>query len=187
MRCRAAKSRIAAYLYGDLPAKEREAFEAHAAQCAKCRGELEMTRRALGLMPAEPAPPVPEAQREEMLRSVRRAIRTAAAAQERTRRWVWSWAAAALVAGALGVGVWYTQVKGPAPAPQIAQDLPGPGLPGPDDGSSLTGIEDPGGSGEGLPRVLAVADVEIEFVTYARAEPTVAPVPAGANDVRTTR
>jgi len=185
MRCRAAKRRIAAYLYGELSAKERAAFEEHAAQCAGCREELEMTRRALGLLPAEPAPPMSQGEREEMLRSVRRAIRTASVAQERTRRWAWSWAAAVLVAGALGAGLWYTQVRGPAPKPPIAQGLPP--TPGPEWPPAPAGVGDPGTPGEVLPPILAVADVEIEFVTYARAEPTVAPIPVGANDMRTMR
>jgi anti-sigma factor RsiW len=185
MRCRAARRRLAEYVYNELSPKPRAALERHAAQCARCRGELEMTRRALAAMPEQMAPPLHDADREEMMRSVRRAVRTAAAARERVRRWAWSWAAGVLLAGALGAGLWYAQARGPAPH-RLLTGRPPRLSPGalPERGSEVaTG---PGPSAETQPQVLAVADVEIEFVTRTKREPTVAPTPIGDDDVRMT-
>jgi anti-sigma factor RsiW len=175
------KRRMTAYIYGDLSPRERAAVEQHVARCAACRAVLEQTREALALMPREPAPPLAEAEREEMMRSVRRAIRTAAVARERARRWAWSWTAAVVVAGAVGAGLWITQ-RGPSPRPLVAQGPTKQAPAGPE--LAAGGAERPEASE--APRLLTVADVEIEFVTRAAVEPTSAPAPAGDNDMRMT-
>jgi len=181
MRCGTMKCRMTAYIYGDLSPRERAAVEQHVARCAACRAVLEQTREALALMPLEPAPPLAEAEREEMMRSVRRAIRTAAVARERARRWAWSWTAAVVVAGAVGAGLWITQ-RGPSPRPLVAQGPTKQAPAGPALANQGAGVESLAGSE--APRLLAVADVEIEFVTRAAVEPTSAPAPAGDNDMR---
>jgi anti-sigma factor RsiW len=185
MRCRAAKRRIAGYLYGELSPAERARVDEHMARCAACRGELELTRQGLAAMPQQAAPPLTEGERAEMMRSVRRGIRTAAAARERARRWAWSWAAVALVAGAVGTGLWYT--RGPAPRTLVAVTPSKPPAAGP--AAAKGGGSEAGGpvmQPEARPGVLAVADAEIEFVTRTRAEPTAAPAPIGNDDMRMT-
>ena len=191
MRCRATRRRLAGYVYGDLSPRESAALEEHVARCAACRGQLDLTRQALGLMPAEPAPVLSEPERAEMMRSVRRAVRTAAAARERTRTRVWSWATAVVVAAALGGGLWYTQHRGPAPEPPVVRRpdaaAPQPGRPRLGPALAAHPEEEPAeapGASEDAPLVLAVADAEIEFISHTAAQPTVAPIPAGYNDMR---
>jgi anti-sigma factor RsiW len=57
--CGRHRDRFSEYLDGELTNAERATVEAHLAQCAECRRELEAWRRmvgAVGELPAEPAP-----------------------------------------------------------------------------------------------------------------------------------
>ena len=86
------KEQLVGYLYGELEAAEREAFDAHLATCAECRAEvvdLRQTRQHLTTW----APPQPEFNFH---------IVRGAAAPPRSRRWFgfmpqWAMAAAASV------------------------------------------------------------------------------------------
>jgi anti-sigma factor RsiW len=72
MSCR--PERVSGYLDGVLAAEEREAVEAHLAECADCRGQLEAERelkqRLRSLPPVEPPPGLEFRARRE-LRSLR--------------------------------------------------------------------------------------------------------------------
>jgi hypothetical protein len=92
MNCTAARHHLAALLYGDLPAPEQAAVEAHLAECPACRQEyaaLEGVRRQLDRLPP-PAAAV----------DLARLYQDAAQRQERRLR---RWRRAALVAAAAAI------------------------------------------------------------------------------------
>jgi anti-sigma factor RsiW len=97
----------AAYALDALSADERKAFEAHLADCGRCRdelGPLQETVGALALSSEGPAPP--DALRERILVAAREEPpKVVALRPRRTRRYV---AAAAAVAAcaALAIGLW---------------------------------------------------------------------------------
>jgi HEAT repeats/Putative zinc-finger len=55
MRCHEFEPSVPIYLYGELSAVERGAFEEHAASCEACRAALEQSRRMHELLVATPA------------------------------------------------------------------------------------------------------------------------------------
>jgi anti-sigma-K factor RskA len=98
----------APYALGALAPEERAGFEAHLAECATCRAEVQAFREVTGLLAhaAVPATPLP-ALRERILREAR-AVRPLG-----TRRPVLPWiaaAAAVVLALAAGYGYWNAQV-----------------------------------------------------------------------------
>lgn len=61
MNCDQANQNLELYLYGELPAAEREALEAHLTECAACRANVERGRRLHSLATAYALPaPAPE-------------------------------------------------------------------------------------------------------------------------------
>ena len=98
----------APYALDALGPEERAGFEAHLAECATCRAEVQALREVTGLL-AHAAPPAtpPPALRERILRDARR-VRPLA-----TRRPVLPWiaaAAAVVLALAAGYGYWSARV-----------------------------------------------------------------------------
>ena len=81
---------VAGYALGKLDHDETVAFEAHLADCAACRRELEELRGLPELL-ARAAPPVrlPEALRARTLAAVREAAAEAAEAGELPSRGLW--------------------------------------------------------------------------------------------------
>jgi hypothetical protein len=60
MRCEQAQDQLSDYLDQALSAPERQALDAHMAECADCRRELEELRLVTELLHAVPAEPMPE-------------------------------------------------------------------------------------------------------------------------------
>jgi hypothetical protein len=61
MNCTELSENLALYLYNELSAEQREGIEAHLAECAACRGQLEQTRRLHQVLTARPSPePTPD-------------------------------------------------------------------------------------------------------------------------------
>jgi hypothetical protein len=108
----ACRSKLLELAYGELSRAEARAAEAHVADCAECRAELETiqgTRRAMARLPLEPAP----AEGEAVLFA---AAREAAESRRATRRgrilpsWAWG-GAVGLAAAAAVVAVSYRLVE----------------------------------------------------------------------------
>ena len=95
----------APYALGALSAEERAAFEAHLADCAICRAEVQALREVSGLLAhaAAAATPAP-ALRERILREAR-AVRPLAARGRSLRPWIAAAASLALAVAA-GLGYW---------------------------------------------------------------------------------
>jgi mono/diheme cytochrome c family protein len=95
---------LSAYCNGELPAAEARRVEAHVAQCARCRAELEEVR--LGVALASQLEPV--AAPESLWPRVEAELDRAEDAQPaRTTRLAWlDWRAAGAVAAVLLLGVW---------------------------------------------------------------------------------
>ncbi len=95
----------APFVLDALSVEERAAFEAHLAECAACRGDVQAFREVTGLLAhAAPAVAPPATLRDRILREARqvRPIRRPGGA-----RWAWLAAAAALVVAlAAGFGAW---------------------------------------------------------------------------------
>jgi anti-sigma factor RsiW len=79
MTCLEARARLAALLYGDLPAEEAEAVRKHLAGCSACLAEQAALRRIRRLLDEAPAPP-------EVHVDVPRLLEEAAARRARVRR-----------------------------------------------------------------------------------------------------
>ena len=95
----------APYALGALGPGERAAFEAHLADCATCRSEVQSLREVAGLLAhAAPAATPPPALRERVLREARRA-RPLAARRRPLRPWIGA-AASLVLAVAAGLGYW---------------------------------------------------------------------------------
>jgi anti-sigma-K factor RskA len=100
---------LAAYALDALDEREREAFEAHLADCGECRAELAGFRETVSLL-AEgvegPAPP--DALRERILEQARKERPSQSVVVLRPRRALrlTAIAAAAAVAVAIGLGAW---------------------------------------------------------------------------------
>jgi anti-sigma-K factor RskA len=96
----------AAYALHALDAEEREAYEEHLAQCARCRDELaELQESAAALAWAVDAPAPPPALRARLLDEASAGRENVVPLRARARR---TWQAAAAVAAcvAVGLGVW---------------------------------------------------------------------------------
>ena len=98
----------APYALGALAPAERAGFEAHLAECATCRSDVQSFRDVVGLLGhAAPAAAPPSGVRERILRDARRARPLG------TRRRVLPWiaaAAAVVLALAAGYGYWSARV-----------------------------------------------------------------------------
>ncbi len=98
----------APYALGALAPAERADFEAHLAECATCRAEVQALREVTGLLAqAAPAAPPPPALRERVLRDAR-AVRPLGT-RRRGRPWIAAAAAGALALAA-GYGYWSARV-----------------------------------------------------------------------------
>ncbi|MGH9407630.1 MAG: zf-HC2 domain-containing protein [Terriglobia bacterium] len=91
MTCNETERDISLYLYGELSATEREAFEGHAADCTQCRATVERARRLHLLLSGAAAPaPGPDA-----LVRCRQRLEAALEAEQLGWRRLWSdWHAA---------------------------------------------------------------------------------------------
>ena len=77
MNCREFTEFLHEYLFGDLPAEERAAFEGHLAECPWCVAYLDSYRKTIALEQAafnatEDAPPPADAP-EELIQAILRA------------------------------------------------------------------------------------------------------------------
>jgi anti-sigma-K factor RskA len=96
----------AAYALHALDAEEREAFEEHLAQCARCRDELaQLQESAAALAWAVEAPAPPAALRARILAEATAGRENVVALPLRARR-LWQAAAAVAACTAVGLGVW---------------------------------------------------------------------------------
>src|SRR5262252_236963 len=121
---------VAGYLLGTLDAREREAFAAHLATCARCRSELEELRGVPDLLARAPDPvEVPAGLESQVMAAVAAEPGRAAGRRPRVvrprsapRRFAWAAAAAAAVvlafAGGIGLG------RGLAPGGSVAPPAP---------------------------------------------------------------
>ena len=98
----------APYALGALSAEERAAFEAHLADCAICRAEVQAFREVSGLLAhAAPAATPAPALRDRILREARQ-VRPLTARRRSLRPWI----AAAAVVLAIAAGVAYVKERG---------------------------------------------------------------------------
>ncbi len=98
----------APYALSALAQEERAEFEAHLAECATCRAEVQAFREVSGLLAhAAPAAVPPRALRERILRGARQ-VRPIAARGRPLLPWLA--AAAAVLAVAAGYGYWTARV-----------------------------------------------------------------------------
>jgi anti-sigma-K factor RskA len=96
----------AAYALHALDAEEREAYEEHLAQCARCRDELaQLQESASALAWAVDAPAPPAALRSRILSEATAGRENVVPLPARARR-VWQAAAAVAACAAVGLGVW---------------------------------------------------------------------------------
>ena len=99
----------APYALGALAPAERADFEAHLAECATCRAEVQALREVTGLLAqAAPAEPPPPALRERILRDAR-SVRPISARRRPVLPWIAA-AAAVVLALAAGYGYWSARV-----------------------------------------------------------------------------
>ncbi len=100
---------LAAYALDALDDRERNAFEAHLAECDDCRAELDDFRETAAMLAYGAEGPAPsEALRERILEEARQERPTQSVVVLRPRRALrlTAIAAAAAVAAAIGLGVW---------------------------------------------------------------------------------
>src|SRR2546425_698084 len=98
----------APYALGALSAEERAAFEAHLADCAICRAEVQALREVSGLLAHAAAAATPaQALRDRILREARQ-VRPLTARRRSLRPWI----AAAAVVLAIAAGVAYVKERG---------------------------------------------------------------------------
>ena len=96
----------AAYALHALDAEEREAYEEHLAQCARCRDELaQLQESAAALAWAVEAPAPPPALRARILAEATAGRDNVVPLPLRARR-VWQAAAAVAACAAVGLGIW---------------------------------------------------------------------------------
>jgi anti-sigma-K factor RskA len=96
----------AAYALHALDAEEREAYEQHLAQCARCREELaQVQESAAALAWAVEAPAPPAALRARLLAEATAGRENVVPLPLRARR-AWQAAAAVAACAAIGLGVW---------------------------------------------------------------------------------
>lgn len=96
----------AAYALHALDAEEREAYEEHLAQCARCRDELaQLQESAAALAWAAEAPAPPAALRARILEEATAGRENVVPLPLRARR-VWQAAAAVAACAAVGLGIW---------------------------------------------------------------------------------
>jgi anti-sigma-K factor RskA len=96
----------AAYALHALDAEEREAYEEHLAQCARCRDELaQLQESAAALAWAVEAPAPPPALRARVLAEATAGRENVVPLPLRARR-VWQAAAAVAACAAVGLGIW---------------------------------------------------------------------------------
>ena len=96
----------AAYALHALDAEEREAYEEHLAQCARCRDELaQLQESAAALARAVEAPAPPPSLRARILDAASDGRENVVPLPLRARR-VWQAAAAVAACAAVGFGVW---------------------------------------------------------------------------------
>jgi len=96
----------AAYALHALDAEEREAYEQHLAQCARCRDELaQLQESAAALAWAVDAPAPPAALRAKILAEATAGRENVVPLPLRARR-VWQAAAAVAACAAVGLGIW---------------------------------------------------------------------------------
>jgi anti-sigma-K factor RskA len=96
----------AAYALHALDAEERELYEEHLAQCARCRDELaQLQESASALAWAVDAPAPPAALRSRILSEATAGRENVVPLPARARR-VWQAAAAVAACAAVGLGVW---------------------------------------------------------------------------------
>jgi anti-sigma-K factor RskA len=96
----------AAYALHALDAEEREAYEEHLAQCARCRDELtQLQESAAALAWAAEAPAPPAALRARILEEATAGRENVVPLPLRARR-MWQAAAAVAACAAVGLGIW---------------------------------------------------------------------------------
>src|SRR2546426_1045764 len=109
----------APYALGALSAEERAAFEAHLADCAICRAEVQALREVSGLLAHAAAAATPaQALRDRILREARQ-VRPLTARRRSLRPWI----AAAAVVLAIAAGVAYVKERGNRPALDVPPAL----------------------------------------------------------------
>ncbi len=101
MNCPDARNELAALLYGELDARQLSAIRQHAAECPKCRTEIEGLEHARKLLDAASPPPAVHVDAAAILRSEaeRQLLRL-----RRWRRWTLAASAAAAALLVLAVG-----------------------------------------------------------------------------------
>ncbi|MEW2382613.1 zf-HC2 domain-containing protein [Micromonospora sp. NPDC047707] len=122
---------IGAYLAGELPADQRDAFEEHLLTCDRCWAEVDAGRRGrtLAMQAYEPAP-------ARLLLRAHAAVTAEPPARHRTRAWVLVAAVLTLVATLSVAAAVLVAVPDGQPAPIAAavagyhdEQLPGSGIP----------------------------------------------------------
>jgi anti-sigma factor RsiW len=105
---------LAAYALDALDVHERDAFEAHLAECEACRLELADFRETAGMLAyAAEGPDPPEALRERILEQAHaeRPAQSVVVLRPKRALRLTAIAAAAAVAAAIGLGVWATSLS----------------------------------------------------------------------------
>jgi tetratricopeptide (TPR) repeat protein len=142
--CSTAGESLLEYAYGELAGAKLREVEDHLARCAACREELDriaLTRRAMGALPAEPAP-------GQGLESLLAYAEQAAARAREARPARWRWLGPVFSAGGLlAAAAVVFSVASPQRAPQRSADL----LPAPASQAAAEGAEPPGEPGPGGP------------------------------------
>jgi anti-sigma-K factor RskA len=115
----------AAYALDALDADERSAYEAHLAECERCRADLRdlgETVGALALAAEGPAPP--EALRERVLVAARKeGPSNVVAIRSHRRRWYATGAVAAVAAVGLAIGLWAGLSGDGSPSSKLAASV----------------------------------------------------------------
>jgi anti-sigma-K factor RskA len=115
----------AAYALDALDADERSAYEAHLAECERCRADLRdlgETVGALALAAEGPAPP--EALRDRILVAAREeGPSNVVAIRSHRRRWYAAGAVAAVAAVGLAIGLWAGLSGGSSPSNKLAASV----------------------------------------------------------------
>jgi hypothetical protein len=128
MNHEAASEKLLELAFGELPAREARAVEAHAAACDACRGELARIRETRALMARLPVEPPPE----RGMGVVFAAAREAAAARARKKSilppWLWAGSVGAVAMAAVAVVSWQLAKTAPGgPAAERESELLGRG------------------------------------------------------------
>jgi anti-sigma factor RsiW len=179
MKHESASQKLLELAYGELPAREVRAVEAHAAGCDACRTELARIRETRALMarlPSEPAPVHGEA-------IVMAAAREAAAARDRRPRilpaWLWGGGLGAIAVAAVAVVSWQL-AKSPPPSAMRhgGSELMGtaPAAPPPAPAPARGLVED-----KAVAEVAATPEKKAaaRLVAKSKEAPSLSPAPAG--------